>query len=109
MISKNFWEDLFDVFDVDKNGKMNTDELKETLKVLNENNFNIDYDKLVRFSLQSDQVSLTPEMSRDEFVNLMGSFQSMDQHVSIEDVLDAFQELDDNNDGNIQNRFLKKV
>jgi calmodulin len=100
------YREIFDSYDINKNGKIERKEMKIILKKLGKNGTQEEIDEIWRAMNKIDSDST---ISFDDFIEFINRFNLTKNSMSTDDIINAFQILDRNHDGTISINEFKHI
>ena len=100
------YREIFDSYDINKNGKIERKEMKIILKKLGKNGTQEEIDEIWRAMNKIDSDST---ISFDDFIEFINRFNLTKNSMSTDDIINAFQIFDRNHDGTISINEFKHI
>ena len=100
------YKEIFDSYDINKNGKIERKEMKIILKKLGKNGIQEEIDEIWRAMNKIDSDST---ISFDDFIEFINRFNLTKNSMSTDDIINAFQIFDRNHDGTISINEFKHI
>ena len=100
------YKEIFDSYDINKNGKIERKEMKIILKKLGKNGTQEEIDEIWRAlnKIESDST-----ISFDDFIEFINRFNLTKNSMSTDDIINAFEIFDRNHDGTISINEFKHI
>jgi calmodulin len=100
------YREIFDSYDINKNGKIERKEMKIILKKIGKNGTQEEIDEIWRAMNKIDSDST---ISFDDFIEFINRFNLTKNSMSTDDIINAFQIFDRNHDGTISINEFKHI
>ena len=100
------YREIFDSYDINKNGKIERKEMKIILKKLGKNGTQEEIDEIWRAMNKIDSDST---ISFDDFIEFINRFNLTKNSMSTDDIINAFEIFDRNHDGTISINEFKHI
>ena len=100
------YKEIFDSYDINKNGKIERKEMKIILKKLGKNGIQEEIDEIWR---AMNKIESDSTISFDDFKEFINRFNLTKNSMSTDDIINAFQIFDRNHDGTISINEFKHI
>ena len=100
------YKEIFDSYDVNKNGKIERKEMKIILKKLGKNGIQEEIDEIWR---AMNKIESDSTISFDDFIEFINRFNLTKNSMSTDDIINAFEIFDRNHDGTISINEFKHI
>ena len=100
------YKEIFDSYDINKNGKIERKEMKIILKKLGKNGIQEEIDEIWR---AMNKIESDSTISFDDFIEFINRFNLTKNSMSTDDIINAFQIFDRNHDGTISINEFKHI
>ena len=100
------YKEIFDSYDINKNGKIERKEMKIILKKLGKNGTQEEIDEIWR---AMNKIESDSTISFDDFIEFINRFNLTKNSMSTDDIINAFEIFDRNHDGTISINEFKHI
>ena len=100
------YKEIFDSYDINKNGKIERKEMKIILKKLGKNGIQEEIDEIWR---AMNKIESDSTISFDDFIEFINRFNLTKNSMSTDDIINAFEIFDRNHDGTISINEFKHI
>ena len=100
------YKEIFDSYDINKNGKIERKEMKIILKKLGKNGIQEEIDEIWR---AMNKIESDSTISFDDFIEFINRFNLTKNSMSTDDIINAFEIFDKNHDGTISINEFKHI
>ena len=100
------YKEIFDSYDINKNGKFERKEMKIILKKLGKNGIQEEIDEIWR---AMNKIESDSTISFDDFIEFINRFNLTKNSMSTDDIINAFEIFDRNHDGTISINEFKHI
>jgi calmodulin len=100
------YKEIFDSYDINKNGKIERKEMQIILKKLGKNGTQEEIDDIWR---AMNKIKSDSTISFDDFIEFINRFNLTKNSMSTDDIINAFQIFDRNHDGTISINEFKHI
>ena len=100
------YKEIFDSYDINKNGKIERKEMKIILKKLGKNGIQEEIDEIWR---AMNKIESDSTISFDDFKEFINRFNLTKNSMSTDDIINAFEIFDRNHDGTISINEFKHI